>query len=61
MLREIEDVQTPIQVDSKIKSKFIDMLDNVIDLEAQKLLDNLKNKLRQEIPKYNFIKLKVNL
>ena len=36
------------------------MKDGKIDTESQKMLENLKNKLAQDVPKYNFIKLKVN-
>ena len=61
IMRDIEDINTVLgKQDFKLATKFIDMIDNDVDFEAQKMLDSLKQKLTREIPKYNFLKLRVN-
>ena len=61
IIRDIEDISTVLgNQDFKLATKFIDMIDTDVDFEAQKMLDNLKQKLNREIPRYNFLKLRVN-
>ncbi len=62
IMRDIEDISAVLgKQDLKLASKFIDMIDADVDYEAQKMLDNLKQKLNREIPKYHFLKLRVKI
>ena len=59
--REIENVKVKIEADKDIAWRFIDVDgENKIDEPAQDLLQKLKNKIREHVPKNNIFEFKVS-